>query len=360
MLPPNLQLRPLHPTDQPAVFALLTVIYPPHYAHLWTDDASAYLDRNYGPAGFRADLERSGNEYYFVQYRNENKGILLINHGIVNPDEPNVRATYLQKLYLHDDLRGRGIGGALIDWVTAAAGEHGNAAVWLETMAAGPARRIYERLGFVETGAFDLGAPLVVPAEAPMLRMQRAIPYYLPQVRRQFAYYRALGQGALDQLSPDQLFWLPAPDANSVGTIVKHLHGNMRSRFTDFLTTDGEKDFRDREGEFAAVTDAAEVQRMYTEGWEVVERTLAELTESDLRRTVFIRSKGHTVLEAVNRQLAHYAYHIGQIVLLGRVQRGAAWKSLSIPRGESAAFNAASRGAGRRRGHYTEGGDAQN
>ena len=364
MLPANTQLLPLKASDQPRVHALMKELYPPVYARLWTDDCSAYLNRNYGPAGFAADLAKAGNEYYLVQWRGQDRGILLLNHGKPNPDEAATKATYLQKIYLHEATRGQGLGSALIDWVAAAAEAHGNDAVWLETMTNAAARAAYEHLGFVVTGAFPLEAPHLVPEEAPMLRMQRPLPRYLPQVRKQFSYYRKLGQGTLDQLTPEQLVWQPSPDSNSIATIIQHLHGNMLSRFTDFLVSDGEKAFRQREREFDPVTlpltiipgtsGPAPIQALYNTGWDLVERTIGDLTERDLRRTVYIRSLGHTVLEAINRQLAHYAYHVGQIVLLGKMQLGPDWKSLSIPRGESEKYTAASHAKGRRGEHYTD------
>ena len=178
---------------------------------------------------------------------------------------------------------------------------------------------------------------------------------YLDSIRKQFAYYRQLGERTLDQLDDEQLYWSPGPESNSIAVIIKHLHGNMLSRWTDFLTTDGEKDFRDREGEFQAPPpDRAALLGHWRTGWTALEGALDALTEDDLSRTVYIRQQGHTVQEAINRQLAHYPYHIGQLVYLGRMQRGAAWQSLSIPRGQSEAFNARSAAAGQRREHYTD------
>ena len=364
MLPANTQLIPLTIDDQPRVHSLMTELYPPVYARLWTDDCSAYLNRNYGPEAYAIDWGQAGNEYYLVQWRGQDRGILLFNHDKPNPDAPTEKVTYLQKIYLHSTTRGQGLGSALIDWVTAAAEQHGNDAVWLETMTNAASRAVYDHLGFVVTGEFLLDAPHLVPEEAPMLRMQRAIPRYLPQVRKQFSYYRGLGQGTINQLSPEQLVWQPGPASNSIATIIQHLHGNMLSRFTDFLVSDGEKTWRQREQEFDPVTlpltpspgtgDPAQIQQLYDTGWDLVEQTIANLDERDLRRTVYIRSLGHTVLEAINRQLAHYAYHIGQIVLLGKLQLGTDWKSLSIPRGESERYNAESHAKGRRGEHYTD------
>ena len=179
--------------------------------------------------------------------------------------------------------------------------------------------------------------------------------------RRQFAYYKHLGDRVLERLDADQLHWEPVPGGNSVATLAKHLAGNMRSRFVDFLTADGEKPTRDREGEFAADAAAPEVVRMRWErGWAAVFAALDEVDRAGLRdpdgqeRIVYIRAKGHTVTEALLRQLCHYGYHVGQMVLLARMLLGDAWESLSIPRGGSAAYNAASFAAGPRREHFTE------
>ena len=178
---------------------------------------------------------------------------------------------------------------------------------------------------------------------------------YLDSIRKQFAYYRQLGERTLAQLDDEQLYWSPGPESNSIAVIIKHLHGNMLSRWTDFLTTDGEKDFRDREKEFEdPPRERVALRSLWRAGWTALETALAPLTDNDLQRTVYIRQQGHTVQEAINRQLAHYPYHIGQIVYLGRMQRGEQWQSLSIPRGESAAFNARSAAAGQRREHYTD------
>ena len=178
---------------------------------------------------------------------------------------------------------------------------------------------------------------------------------YLDSIRKQFAYYRQLGERTLAQLDDEQLYWSPGPESNSIAVIIKHLHGNMLSRWTDFLTTDGEKDFRNREKEFEdPPRERPGLLALWRAGWTALETALAPLTNNDLQRTVYIRQQGHTVREAINRQLAHYPYHIGQIVYLGRMQRGEQWQSLSIPRGESAAFNARSAAAGQRREHYTD------
>lgn len=142
------------------------------------------------------------------------------------------------------------------------------------------------------------------------------------------------------QLSSEALFQDDAAGSNSVAVIVKHLAGNMKSRWTDFLTSDGEKPWRNRDNEFVAdFADRADLQRAWSEGWDVLEAAINALSPEQLDTIIYIRNEGHTVAEALNRQLAHYAYHVGQIVLLGKQFRGAEWQSLSIPKGQSAAFN---------------------
>ena len=164
---------------------------------------------------------------------------------------------------------------------------------------------------------------------------------FLSSARKQFAYYQLLGEQAMTQVPDDKLFWQPNAASNSIGTIVKHLSGNMLSRWTDFLTTDGEKPWRAREAEFDNdLTTRAEVLAHWHAGWQCLFAALNALTPADLDRTIYIRNQGHTVLEAINRQLAHYPYHVGQIVYVARLVADEAWQSLSIPRGKSAAYNA--------------------
>jgi hypothetical protein len=164
---------------------------------------------------------------------------------------------------------------------------------------------------------------------------------FLSSARKQFAYYQLLGEQALSQVSDAQLHWQPSAESNSLATIVQHLSGNMLARWTDFLTTDGEKPWRTRESEFDhRPRPRAEVLAEWQAGWQCLFAALDGLAEADLGRIIYIRHQGHTVLEAINRQLAHYPYHVGQMVFLARLAAGAAWQSLSIPRGGSAAYNA--------------------
>ena len=164
---------------------------------------------------------------------------------------------------------------------------------------------------------------------------------YLESAKKQFEYYKMLGEKTFDQLNDEQFLWQFNQESNSIAMIVKHLWGNMRSRWTDFLTTDGEKEWRNREAEFD--NDFATRQAILDKwnlGWACLFDTLNNLTQEDLQKEIYIRNMGHSVTEAINRQLAHYPYHIGQIVFIGKMARDNSWTSLSIPRGNSNAYNA--------------------
>lgn len=155
-----------------------------------------------------------------------------------------------------------------------------------------------------------------------------------------FRYYKRLGEGAMAQLDDAQLTCALDPEMNSVALIVKHMAGNMRSRWVGFPLVDGESPTRNRDGEFEdPPAGRTEVLRIWEEGWQQVFAALDPLTDADLPRRVTIRGEGHSVAQAIHRQLAHYAYHVGQIVFLAKHLRGSAWTSLSIPRRGSADFN---------------------
>lgn len=164
---------------------------------------------------------------------------------------------------------------------------------------------------------------------------------YVGDVVREFKRMQALGEGAMAQLSEEQFFAVPAAGDNSVAVIVKHVSGNLASRWTDFLTSDGEKPGRDRDTEFRIGTDDTREQLLHTwaRGWATLFEALEPLGDSDMARVVTIRGEPLTVLQAVNRQLTHYAYHVGQIVYVAKHYCGPAWRSLSIPLGRSAEFN---------------------
>jgi hypothetical protein len=163
---------------------------------------------------------------------------------------------------------------------------------------------------------------------------------YLKDAVAVFHQYKRLGERAMEQVTDEQLFIALDPEANSIAIVVKHMAGNMRSRWTDFLTTDGEKPGRNRDSEF--VDPAASRQALLAEwenGWSHVFSALEQLTEADLGRTVTIRGEAHSVMQAINRQLAHYPHHVGQIVLLAKHFACDRWQSLSVPRNRSAEFN---------------------
>jgi hypothetical protein len=156
---------------------------------------------------------------------------------------------------------------------------------------------------------------------------------FVEAAEREYRRYRKYGEGTFDQLSDEQLVHLPSPDGNSIAMVVWHISGNFKSRFTDFLTTDGEKPWRRRDEEFEerSVT-RAELRAKWDEGWAVLQAALGPLTDADLPRIVTIRGEALSVHEALCRSLAHTASHVGQIVLLGKILRGADWRTLSVPK----------------------------
>jgi hypothetical protein len=164
-------------------------------------------------------------------------------------------------------------------------------------------------------------------------------PNYLENVTSLFENYKSLGEQSIDQIRPNRINWYFHNDTNSIALLVKHMSGNLKSRFTDFLTSDGEKAWRHRDDEFRDdVLDKKSMMRMWEEGWGCLFSALNELKPGDLERTVYIRSEAHTVVEALNRQLSHHAYHVGQIVFLSKML-ASEWKTLSIAKGDSQAFN---------------------
>jgi hypothetical protein len=164
---------------------------------------------------------------------------------------------------------------------------------------------------------------------------------YLEDAIALFRHYKKLAEGAIAQVSDAQLYESPDLESNSIALIVKHMAGNMSSRWTDFLTSDGEKPWRNRDCEFETppLTRVA-LMEMWEQGWATLFESLTSLAESDLSRTVTIRGEAHSVMQAINRQLAHYPYHCGQIVFLAKHLQHENWQSLSVPRGQSQQFNA--------------------
>lgn len=159
---------------------------------------------------------------------------------------------------------------------------------------------------------------------------------YLESAKKQFEQYKMLGEKTFTQLSDDKLSWKYNEESNSIATIVKHMWGNMLSRWTDFLTTDGEKEWRKRDAEFENdINTRQELLDKWNEGWNCLYTAIDSLTTNDLDKIIYIRKQPLTVTEAINRQLTHYAYHIGQIVFLGKMLAENGWTSLSIPRRKS-------------------------
>ena len=155
-----------------------------------------------------------------------------------------------------------------------------------------------------------------------------------------FRYYKKLADAAMAQVSDEQLYAVLDGEMNSIAVIVKHMAGNMKSRWTDFLTSDGEKPDRHRDTEFVEPPASREgLMDLWERGWNCLSQALEPLTDADLARTVTIRGEPHSVMQAINRQVAHYSYHCGQIVFLAKHFRGSDWISLSVPRGWSGAFN---------------------
>jgi uncharacterized damage-inducible protein DinB len=154
-----------------------------------------------------------------------------------------------------------------------------------------------------------------------------------------FRYYKKLAERAMEQVSDDQLFAVLDEESNSIAVIMKHMAGNMRSRWTDFLTSDGEKPGRDRDAEFCDPPPTrAALLELWEEGWQRILGTLESLSDADLGRTITIRGEAHSVMQAINRQVAHYSYHCGQIVFLAKHLGHDRWRNLSVPRGSSTEF----------------------
>ncbi len=164
---------------------------------------------------------------------------------------------------------------------------------------------------------------------------------YLDSAKHTFHTYKQLGEKALSQVDDNVLNWQANEDSNSIVAIVKHLWGNMLSRWTDFLSTDGEKPWRKRDAEFENEDLGREwLMKIWEEGWQCLFTALDSITNEDLDKIIYIRGEGHTILEAINRQIAHYSYHVGQIVYISKLKSTKEWYSLSMPRNKSAEYNA--------------------
>ena len=178
---------------------------------------------------------------------------------------------------------------------------------------------------------------------------------YLASVKKQFEYYKNLGDRTFDQLTEEEIHWQYNAESNSMAIMVNHLQGNMKSRWTDFLTSDGEKEWRNRDQEFEdTIKTKQEMLHKWNEGWACLFTALDSINEDNFDTDIYIRNQRHSIVEAINRQLAHYSYHVGQIVFLGRMLKGGEWKSLSIPKGKSADFNKEKFSKGKHDGHFTD------
>lgn len=178
---------------------------------------------------------------------------------------------------------------------------------------------------------------------------------YLKGIIKQFRYYKKLGDKAFEQLNDKDLHYRPNDYTNNISIIVKHIVGNMMSRWTNFLYEDGEKDWRQRDNEFVdSYNSKEEMIANWEKAWTCLFDTLTMLKPEDLERIIYIRNQGQSVTDAINRQLAHYPYHIGQIIYLGTLIKGNSWQSLSIPKIQSKSFNKKKFNKGKHLGHFTD------
>lgn len=178
---------------------------------------------------------------------------------------------------------------------------------------------------------------------------------YLEGIQKQFAYYKSLGEKTIDQTPEEKLFWQYNNESNSIAIIVKHLWGNMKSRWTDFLTTDGEKEWRQRDAEFENdIASKEDLLNKWNDGWQCLFEALESIDQDNFNQPIYIRNIEHSITEAINRQLAHYSYHIGQIVCIGKMIVGEEWQSLSIPKGKSIAYNQKRFATPKHKAHYTD------
>lgn len=163
---------------------------------------------------------------------------------------------------------------------------------------------------------------------------------YLESIKKRFEYYKNLGDKTFEQLTDESFFWQYSNESNSIATIVYHISGNMISRWTDFLTTDGEKPTRNRDGEFINIIKTKkEVIQIWENGWKVFWDALHQINEENIESTIYIRGEAHSVVDAINRQLAHYPYHIGQMIYIAKMLKDNDWRTLSIAKNSSEEFN---------------------
>lgn len=178
---------------------------------------------------------------------------------------------------------------------------------------------------------------------------------YLESIKKQFQYYKMLGDKSISILNEDEIHWQSGEESNSIAAVVKHIAGNMLSRWTNFLSEDGEKEWRNRDMEFVDTYNSKEeMVAHWEEGWHCLLSAINSLKPEDLERIIYIRNQGHTVIEAINRQLSHYPHHVGQIVYVGKLIKGNDWVSLSIPKGGSESYNKDKFSKEKSRRHFTD------
>lgn len=178
---------------------------------------------------------------------------------------------------------------------------------------------------------------------------------YLESVKRQFNYYKGLGDKTFDQVDDSKIHWQFNDESNSISILVKHIVGNMLSRWTNFMTEDGEKKWRNRDDEFVdSYNSKNEMLQDWSNGWQCLFNAINDLKENDLTKIIHIRNEGHTVTEAINRQLCHYSYHIGQLVYLGKMIKNEDWQTLSIARNKSSDYNKDKFDSEKSKKHFTD------
>lgn len=208
---------------------------------------------------------------------------------------------------------------------------------------------------FKVIGKLRVGVGVWLKLKNLLMNVLNMITEYLESTKKQFRYYKLLGDKTLEQLSDEELFWKFNQESNSIAALVKHLAGNMLSRWTDFLTSDGEKEWRDRDSEFDDdLKSRQEVLKKWNEGWKSLFDALNSVNEENFHTIVYIRNQGHTITEAINRQLSHYPYHVGQMVFIGKMVKNNQWQSLSIPRGQSGSYNDEKFSKPKKTEHFTD------
>src|SRR5690606_4127922 len=214
---------------------------------------------------------------------------------------------------------------------------------------------VYHKLGFKEVSLDGQEYSRADTKMELLLKSNTNMESYLNSTVKQFMYYKILGEKAMEQLQEEQLYWQYNEESNSIAMLVNHITGNMLSRFTDFLTSDGEKPWRNRDAEFLnPFNSKAALMHQWDQGWECLFKTLMQLTEADMERIIYIRNDGHTVVEAINRQLAHYPYHIGQIIFIAKMIKNENWQTLSIARNKSNDYNSRKFSQDKERRHFTD------